>query len=166
MKAKLTKTLLESTAPQARDVVIWDTLVPSLFAKITPKGKIGHHFQARLPNGREWKKKIGDHGSIVADEARQIARQWHVKIASGTDIRAERRSLRDAATVTQLAERFLKDHTEVHKKPRSVASDRANIQNHVLPLIGKMLVQDLTVPDCASARSRCSRSAISTANAC
>src|SRR5690606_19491963 len=33
------------------------------------------------------------------------------------------------------------------KKPRSVATDRANIGNHVLPLMGSMKVADVTAAD-------------------
>jgi integrase len=39
------------------------------------------------------------------------------------------------------------DYAEVHKKPRSVATDRANIENHVLPLIGKLAVKEVKRSD-------------------
>ena len=35
----------------------------------------------------------------------------------------------------------------MYKKPRSIESDRANIENHVLPLIGNLKVSEVTRSD-------------------
>lgn len=54
---------------------------------------------------------------------------------------------RKAETVADLAERFLAEYADLHKKPRSIATDRANIEHHVIPLLGSMKIKDVTRAD-------------------
>jgi integrase len=62
-------------------------------------------------------------------------------------VSAERQADRRAATVADVAARYLVEYAQPHKKPRSVATDQANIENHILPLIGRMPVKDLRRAD-------------------
>ena len=43
----------------------------------------------------------------------------------------------------------MQDHAIPHKKPSSAATDRRNLDNHLLPLIGKLLVVDVEPADVA-----------------
>ena len=60
---------------------------------------------------------------------------------------AQRKADKSAVSVTQLAGRYLSRYAELHKKPRSVATDRANIENHIVPLIGRIRVDQLRRSD-------------------
>lgn len=46
-----------------------------------------------------------------------------------------------------LCERFLEDYAAEHKRPSSLYNDQANIQNHVIPLLGQLHVVDATRAD-------------------
>ncbi len=44
-------------------------------------------------------------------------------------------------TVADLASRYLKDHVEVRLKPATRAKSRNVLRRHILPALGKMLVE-------------------------
>ncbi|MET3900668.1 integrase [Devosia sp. UYZn731] len=154
MRVKLTKKIVESiiaepatAVTKGRDVIAWDSEVPGFGVKVTPAGKRSYFVYYRTTSGQQRRPKIGEHGALTVDEARQIARQWMAQSAAGGDVSQERQSKRAAGTVEDLAKRYLADYAEPHKKPRSVQTDRANIENHVVPLIGSKAVKDVTRQD-------------------
>lgn len=143
MRQKLTKKLVESLAPTQSDQVLWDSEVPGFGFKLTPSGKRSYFAYYRTEAGRQRKPKIGDHGSLTVDEARQIARKWLASVADGQDVSGDRIAYRAADTVAELATRYLQDYATPNKKPSSVKSDRANLENHVIPCLGSMKVRDV-----------------------
>jgi integrase len=60
---------------------------------------------------------------------------------------AAKQAERDAVPVSDLAERYLTEHAEAKKKPKSVKMDRANLKNHILPHFGSMKVREVTRDD-------------------
>jgi len=60
---------------------------------------------------------------------------------------AERDAAKTALTVRELSERYLTEHAAERKTPRSSAEDRRNINNHVVPLLGRLLVKDVSRAD-------------------
>ena len=139
-KAKLTKRVVEAAMPAARDVVLWDTDLTGFGCKVTPKGNRRYFIYYRTPEGQQRRPKIGDHGAMTCEMAREIARQWLAAARTGEDVSARRRASRDAPTVADLADRYLTEHAEPKKKPRSVEEDRRILRLHVLPALGKMKV--------------------------
>ncbi|WP_424982060.1 tyrosine-type recombinase/integrase [Maritalea sp. S77] len=147
MAVKLTKTLVEGLEPSTKDIVKWDSEVKGFGVKVSEKGTKSYFVYYRTTSGQQRRPSIGRHGTFTVEQARKIARQWLAEVALGKDISAIRQNDRQAETVNQLAQRYLKDYAEIHKKPRSIQTDKANIENHVIPLIGKMKVKDVTRAD-------------------
>lgn len=147
MKTRLTKRTVDSAQPRAREYVVWDSEVKGFGLKVTPSGSKSYLLYYRTRSQQQRKPKIGNHGSVTVDQARQIAKTWLAESALGGDVSGDRKADRTAQTVTQLAEQYLSDYAEVHKKPSSVKTDRANIENHVIPLIGGLKVKDVTRAD-------------------
>lgn len=156
MRQKLSKRVVDGVEPDSaasaegrrpKDIILWDSEVPGFGLKVTPSGSKTYFIYYRTVAGQQRRPKIGEHGRLTVDEARAIARQWLAQSAAGKDISAERQADRVIGTVAELAKRYLTDYAEVHKKPRSVATDRANLDNHVFPLIGGMNVRDVTRQD-------------------
>jgi len=58
---------------------------------------------------------------------------------------------RSSPTIGELAERYMTEHAEPHKKPASAATDRRNLDNHVIPLLGNLIVADVMPADVARA---------------
>lgn len=146
-RTKITKRVVDALEPSERDVIVWDSEVKGFGVKVTPKGRRSYLLFYRNASGQQRKPTIGQHGAITADQARIIAKQWLAEIAQGVDVSRSRASARSAPTVAELAERYLVEYAELHKKPSSVVSDRSNLRNHVLPLLGKHRVADVTRSD-------------------
>lgn len=147
MTEKLTKKLVEALEPSDKDRIVWDSEVRGFGVKITPKGTLSYFVYYRTASGQQRRPSIGKHGALTVDQARQIARKMLAEVALGKDVSAIKQSNRKAETVEALAKRYITDYAEIHKKPRSIATDKANIENHVVPLIGAMKVQDVSRAD-------------------
>lgn len=147
MRTRFSKKFIEAIEPSQKDQLFWDTEVPGFGVKVTPKGKRAYFIYYRNRLGQQRRPKIGDHGSITLDEARKIAQQQLAQVASGTDISAQRQVERSVGTVAELADRYLSEYAEAHKKRSSIKTDKANIENHVLPILGAMAVGDVTRQD-------------------
>ena len=146
-RAKLTKRTVEAIRPREKDVEIWDTQVPGFKVKVTPTGRRSYYLFYRTPSGRKRNPKIADHGILTAEQARAIALQWLADSRKGLDPRGDRQRHRKAPTVADLAARYMEEHALQHKKPSSIATDRSNMDNHVLPLLGRAKVKDVTRAD-------------------
>jgi integrase len=159
MRVKLTKKVVEGLvsdvgegsetafARKAKDVVAWDSEVPGFGVKVTPGGMRSYFVYYRTSTGQQRRPKIGNHGALTVDQARDIARQWMAKAATGEDISQARRDEKTAGTVAELAKRYITDYAIPHKKPRSVQTDQSNLDNHILPLLGARRVKDITRQD-------------------
>ena len=144
---RLTKRVVESATPGAKDIILWDSELKGFGCKITPKGKRVYFAYYRTPDGQQRRPKIGDHDPMSCEEAREIARQWLVNARTGSDVSAKRKADREAPTMADLAERYLTEHAETKKRPRSVASDRTLLRLHILPALGRMKVATVTRAD-------------------
>jgi integrase len=143
-KSKLNKRVVEAAEPNVKDIILWDTELRGFGCKITPKGKRVYFAYYRTPVGQQRRPKIGDHGPMTCEEARDIARQWLAKARTGSDVSAARKAERAAPTMSDLAERYLTDHAELKKKPKSVASDKSLLRLHILPALGIMKVANVS----------------------
>ena len=72
----------------------------------------------------------------------RLGRRWRDTI-SGSEKRSENTS------VAELGRRYLDEYAIPHKKPSGIAQDRRNLQNHVMPLIGKLQVKSIKRADIA-----------------
>lgn len=147
MIGKLTKRTVESIAPGARDVFMWDTELPGFGLKITPRGARIYVLQYKA--GRRSKRcTIGRHGvDKTAEEARIAARVLRGQIARGDDPAAARAAERAMPTVRELARRYETEYAAVKKKASSAAEDKRNLVNHVLPALGRIRVDQVTRAD-------------------
>jgi integrase len=147
VRAKITKRIVDAVQPSMAEQIVWDTELKGFGLRVTPAGGKTYFVYYRTTSGQQRKPTIGAHGEITADQARAIAKDWLAKAVVGEDVSGDRQAARKAETVEELATRYLTEYAEVHKKPRSVATDRSNIDNHVLPLLGKLKIKDVTIAD-------------------
>jgi integrase len=146
---KLLKRFVEGIKPDPdRDVVVWDAELPGFCIRVKPSGVRSYAVQYRNAEGKSRRLTIGRHGVLTAEEARGEARQKLAAAKRGGDPLAERRAAhkkaKAAQTVKQLADRYLKEHAEVRKKPSSVKEDRRLIEKRIVPDLGKKPVDALT----------------------
>lgn len=148
-KAKLTKRLVDATSshPDA-DLVVWDTEVPDFRLRVRPSGRKSYELRYQKPASRTPRQiKIGDHGRPwTPDEARDEAKRILRQVYDGLDPLDEKAERRGAINIDGLIDVYLAEGPayKPDKRASSWEVDRYNLHNHLRPLLGKKLAQDLT----------------------
>jgi len=133
----LTDTLCKSKPPQRGRFEIADLRQSGLELRITANGARSFGFRFRDPQTRRTlRATIGSYPAVSLEAARKRAREMAAQVAAGTNPIEARNAERNTAhtlTFSALAARYLTEHAERHKRPRSAEEDRRNLTVHVLP---------------------------------
>jgi integrase len=144
---RITKRVVESASPGPRELFVWDTELKGFGVRILPSGVRTYLVQCRTPGGKQRRMTVGRHGPLTADQARREARQLLAAVERGDDPAGVVQQARTAPSVAELCDRYLQDHAREHKRPLSVEADERNIRNHVLPVLGRLKVAEVTRAD-------------------
>lgn len=145
---RLTKRQVETTPPQDKDLILWDSETTGFCCKITPTGKRIYMLYYRSADRRQRKPKIGEHGVMACEEARAIAQRWLLEVTQGGDPSMLKQEVRLSPTLSQLAERYRTEYAP-RKKASSQKEDQRLWTQHILPVLGAMKVSSLTRADIA-----------------
>lgn len=148
MMPKLTKKIIESTLPQEKDLILWDSEISGFLCKITPAGKKSYFLYYRTQDRRQRRPKIGDHGVMTCEQARSIAQRWLLEVSQGNDPSADKQDLRQMPTLKELADQYMKEHAP-RKKASSQKEDLRLWQQHILPTLGSLKVSSIERSDIA-----------------
>jgi integrase len=147
-RSKLTKRIVESHLPDhSKRILIWDTEVTGFCVRIYPTGKKTYFFQYRNSYKETKFIKIGVHGNITTEQARDKAVQLALKVSAGEDPSIEVPYKTTSPTMEDLAEKYLTLHAENEKRPKSIKEDKAMLQHYVLKEFGSRKVVDVTFED-------------------
>lgn len=91
--------------------------------------------------------RLGSFPDMSLSAAREVAREWKIRIAKGEDPGGERAAARGAMTVDQLCDRYLEEWAKHNKKASSAREDRLLIECHVRPGLGTRKVASITKHD-------------------
>lgn len=152
--AKLTKKSVDGACidPAGKERFLWDTDVKGFGLKVTPAGSKVYVLQYRTPEGRTRRYTIGKHGSPwTCEEARTKAVELLRGLVVGIDPMATKAQGKAALTVADLVDLYLDEGPaeKPNKKASSWATDTSNLRRHVVPLLGKKLLKQLTPQDIA-----------------
>lgn len=154
VRKKITKRIVDALKEGER---VWDTDLPG-FSIRRQRGDAKSYavkFRNR-PDGAQRLMTIGRHGHLgpdgeawAPDRARNRAAVilGQAKDPTMPDPFLERKADNESPSMADLCERFMSDHAAEHKKASSAAMDRANIDNHLLPLLGSRLANAVTLSD-------------------
>jgi integrase len=163
---KLTKTAVDAAQPPLKgDAWLWDNELPSFGVRIQSSGRKTYVARYRTHAGIQRKQTIGRCTDIVPDKARDLARKIFGAVAEGRDPAMEKTELKEAPTVADLEQRYMKEHARPFKKAGSVARDEALWRIYVLPALGKKRVDSVTQADVLALMGSLSEHP-ATANAC
>jgi integrase len=143
----LTKTYIERLEPSQKDFVIWDDRLSGFGVKVTPRGRKSYFMKYRTQDGRQRKPSIGIHGNITCEQARKTAEKWHSILVNGNDPFKTKDESRSSPTVSELCDRFLKEHAEVRKKPLGLELDKQVIRAYIKPRLGTLKTISVTKAD-------------------
>lgn len=136
--------------------VVWDSTVPGFGARRQMGSAVAYILKYRTAEGRQRWHTIGRHGAPwTPDMAREEAQQLLGDVTRGTDPAAVKQSKRNAATVADLCDLYIKDaetgrlltRRRVAKKASTLATDRGRIERHIKPLLGQHKVAAITRED-------------------
>jgi integrase len=152
MLSKITVTAVDAlTSEDGKDAVLWDTEVKGFGVRVRQGGAKTYvvHYRAGHGRGAPIRKyTIGRHGSPwTVETARKEAKRILGLVAGGNDPAAEKQAGKKAETIAELCKKYLDDHASEHKKKSSADADERNIRNHILPLLGKLKVKDVSRAD-------------------
>ena len=116
-----------------KDTVYWDRRLMGFGVRVYPTGAKVYVAQARGPDGPK-RVRIGRHGLLNADEARQQAALIVSRIRAGEPPIPEPPA--NGPTVAEVAERFLRDYVAVRLKPSSARKLESVIRVHIVPAFG------------------------------
>jgi site-specific recombinase XerD len=154
---RLTKQIVDAAKSKERAYFIWCSDLRGFGARVHPTGGRVYYVDYRNRDGARKRMAIGAHGKITTEEARKLALQTLGDAVKGEDPASERATRRNALTVKQLCDDYMTAAGKglifgkrgQPKKPYTVSQDRARINRHIAPVLGRKLVRDLTRADVA-----------------
>ncbi len=152
MREKITKRVVDGLAAGDAAAMVWDTEVAGFGVRWRGAGAV-YLVRYRVGGGRGAPIRtvtIGRHGAPwTPDTARIEARRILGAVAGGADPAGARTAERVAPTVAELVERFLAEHADAKRKPRTAAEYRRLLASHVMPTLGKRKVASISRADVA-----------------
>ena len=118
----------------------WDDELAGFGVRVYPTGRKSFVVNYRV-DGRQRFFTLGKVGELTVHEARTQAMQVLAAARRGEDASGDRIAYRQAPTMKDLAERYLREHARPRNKPRTVASAEQVLR------LGKKKVEDVTRAD-------------------
>ena len=83
--ARITKTVVETTRPASKDVIVHDIELKGFQLRVTPAGKrvFYVYYRAKGAQAKQRRYKLGDFPKITTQRAREIAQSILGQVASG-----------------------------------------------------------------------------------
>ena len=146
---KLTKRVVDAAKPAERDLLLWDDEVSGFGLKVTPAGRKVYVLQYRMAGRGSSTRRltIGRHGAPWTPEvARREATSLLGRVKAGEDPATAREAAKRDLTVAQLCDLYLMEGCAT-KKASTLATDRARIERHIKPLLGRKQLSRLSRAD-------------------
>ena len=160
-KAKLTKRAVDDATPTTGRFILWDSMLPGFGLRVEPSGLktflIRYRPRSIYPAPKRF-MTIGRFGSVTADQARRQAMTILGTVAKGQDPAAAIGDRRKAITLEEAATRFLAEHVAPKRKPNTFVAYRNAFAGHIIPILGKRSLAELTRAEIAKMHSSMARS--------
>ena len=145
---KLTKRTVEAAELKASEYFVWDDELPGFGLRVLPSGRKGYVVQYRA--GRRSRRiSLGPSTVLACEQARNRAITIIAAARNGEDPAAKRDADREAISVTELAERFEREHIALRVKESTAKGYRRMVARVILPALGRHRVTEVTRADIA-----------------
>jgi integrase len=152
---KLTKKAIDAIKPDGTDRFVWDDELRGFGLRVKPTGLKSFLIQFRNRQGRSRRLTVGNYGRLTPEEARREARRLLSDVERGVDPAELRREERNVITVADLCSEYLAKaeagliigRKGLPKKASTLEIDRGRIARHIVPLLGKKPLKDMTSAD-------------------
>ncbi|MBS0271768.1 MAG: tyrosine-type recombinase/integrase [Proteobacteria bacterium] len=141
---KFTKRFVESIAPDPEKTLkFWDAEIKGFGLVVLPSGRRTYCIEYRNADQVKKRLKIGVHGHITTEEARDLAKRGLGQVAHGHDPAEQKKQVNNLTTVEDLTNNYLERHG-YKKRPKSLQEDQKLLQNIILPSLGRLKVLYIT----------------------
>jgi hypothetical protein len=152
---KITKRVVDAVRPSGKEAFLWDDETPGFGLRVKLTGAKSFIIQYRNAQGRSRSLTLGRYGVLTVEEARRRARLSLAAVLKGEDPAENKLLERGALTVADLCREYLSKAERGliltkrgdTKKASTLYTDRGRIERHIIPLIGKRTVKELTTAD-------------------
>jgi len=145
---KLTKRFVESIKPHEKnEQLIWDSELKGFGVRIFPTGRRTYFVQYRNQCGSTRRKKIGVHGVITADLARDEAKKLLGDVAKGEDPSKDFQKAKVKPTFEGLASKYLEIYARTEKRPKSYKEDKRMLEKIILKKWRGKKLEEITAYD-------------------
>ena len=142
---KLTKRNLDSLEAAGKRYFVWDDALQGFGVRVEASGR--KTFLCRYRSlGVRRQYALGRYGTITPDQARAEARHILGSVSLGNDPAHERQERNAAVSFSELFDAYLAGHGP-KLKPKTLDDYKCGINKHVLPAIGKLKAENVTVQD-------------------
>jgi integrase len=119
---------------------VWDARMPGLCLRVWPSGKRSFYASYYFRGQRRW-YFIGRYPVVGVADARKMAGEVLLKVATGQDPVADKRAHR-GATLKDVHERYVTEHAM--KKNKSWQQGKTLVERFILPRLGGLSVRDIS----------------------
>jgi integrase len=141
---KFTKRFVEGISPDPEKTLkFWDAELKGFGLIILPSGRRTYCIEYRNADRVKKRLKLGVHGTITTEEARELAKKRLGQVAHGEDPAEDKKQVSNLATLEELANNYLERHG-YKKRPKSLREDQKLLQNIILPALGRLKVIYIT----------------------
>jgi integrase len=145
MGQRITKRVVDSLEPTAKEYTVWDNHLPGFGVRVRPTGAMSYIVSYRAGSGRATPKKrftMGAVGKLTPEQVRAKAQATLGQLAQGHDPALERRKAQasTANTLQGVAENWFA--REGHKL-RSVRPRRRMLERLVYPVLGSRQIDEI-----------------------
>ena len=164
-RIKLTKRVVDQASSKQTRYCLWDGELKGFGLQVEPSGTKTYFVRYRPKGaGRDGPRrfvKVGRHGDLTPDQARDQAKIILGQVATGRDpavehknARLENARRRDRLTFAELGDLFLRDHVRLKRKPRTLVDYEGLLRRHLTPALGTKPAEEITRGDVASLHDR------------
>ncbi|MEH6629600.1 MAG: site-specific integrase [Halopseudomonas aestusnigri] len=155
LKIKILERAVSDLEPaNDKEYLAWDTDLKGFGIRVKPNGTKTFLIQYRNMRRLTKRVSLGQFGTVTAAEARKEAKKKLAEVALGSDPKTERDEIKAGMSISDLCEAYMAaaESGQVMtrgkpKKASTVAIDHGRVQRHIIPLLGKVALQDLSRSD-------------------
>ena len=142
---KLTKKVVEGVSPDIlKEVFVWDTELKGFGLRVYPTGRRIYFVQYRNQFHRTRRKKIGPHGQVTTEQAREMAKAILGDVAKGEDPSQEAQTKKSRPSMADLAKEYLEFHAKTNKRPKSYLEDQKMLESFILKRWSQKQLEEVT----------------------
>jgi integrase len=145
---KLTKRAVERIKPDiSEEMLIWDAEIKGFGIRVYPTGRKTYFVQYRNEFLRTRRKKIGIHGHITTEQARETAKAILGDVAKGEDPSQKAQIRRTKPSMADLAKEYLEVYAKTNKRTKSYSEDQKMLERIVLKRWPDKRIEEITTHD-------------------